>query len=291
MVQRVLHGDKIPPQERPSSTKLSGLAHPPPRRPCSTSSTNRSRSPTAEGSSGWSRAARSRAGRSSSTRSLRRAGSCRRPRRTRVQPGPPCSSSTRRSGWLPTRLTQTEPVRGVHRNLPYPPLSTSSRRNSPGSRSSPLRPLHAVLRPRRPGWNYASASPAARHQFALRASATCASRAAWPAGAAWAGGLAVRPGPCSRARPPWPGRIRSTRASGVGSHQFARPNSATSAGTSRQRTITASMRMPGASPVARTFRLVCGPVELRQEAEHQDRRGAGDQPAAPAGWSPAPRRS
>jgi hypothetical protein len=55
---------------------------------------------------------------------------------------------------------------------------------------------------------------------------------------------------------------RSTRASGPGSHQFARPNSATIAGTSRHRTTTASTRIPAPSPVARIFRSVIEEVDM-----------------------------
>src|SRR6266567_4081738 len=57
------------------------------------------------------------------------------------------------------------------------------------------------------------------------------------------------------------GATRSTRASRVGSHQFARPNSATIAGTSRHRTTTASTRIPAPSPVARIFRSVSDEVD------------------------------
>src|SRR5580704_9071879 len=73
-------------------------------------------------------------------------------------------------------------------------------------------------------------------------------------------------GPCGPEISPATGAagagIRSSRASPDGSHQLARPNRATSAGTSSLRTTTASMRMPAPSPVARIFRSVCGPVDM-----------------------------
>jgi two-component system response regulator RegX3 len=56
--------------------------------------------------------------------------------------------------------------------------------------------------------------------------------------------------------------IRRARPSQVGIHQLAGPNSATMAGTSRQRTMTASTRMPVPRPVARIFRSVIGPVDM-----------------------------
>ena len=57
-------------------------------------------------------------------------------------------------------------------------------------------------------------------------------------------------------------RTRRKRAAQAGSHQFARPNRATIAGTSRHRTTTASTRMPAPSPVARIFRSVCPEVDI-----------------------------
>src|SRR5579875_991271 len=76
----------------------------------------------------------------------------------------------------------------------------------------------------------------------------------------------TRPGIARRERPAWagsrPAGTRSSLPSGAGSHQFALPNSATIAGTSRQRTTTASTRMPAPRPVARIFRSVIDEVDM-----------------------------
>lgn len=76
-------------------------------------------------------------------------------------------------------------------------------------------------------------------------------------GDAGAGTGAAAAGPAA----PVAGR-RRRRAAQAGSHQFARPNRATIAGTSRQRTTTASIRMPAPSPVARIFRSVWPEVDI-----------------------------
>ena len=55
------------------------------------------------------------------------------------------------------------------------------------------------------------------------------------------------------------GRAGKILASGPGSHQFHRPNSATVAGTRSARTTVASSRMPAPSAVANTLMSVFGP--------------------------------
>ena len=61
------------------------------------------------------------------------------------------------------------------------------------------------------------------------------------------------------------GSLRCGRAGRAGSHQLHRPNSATSAGMSRQRMMVASMRMPAPRPVARIALLEQPPRALPRQ--------------------------
>ncbi len=72
-------------------------------------------------------------------------------------------------------------------------------------------------------------------------------------------GRSSRPLRLGRQRGAGEGATRSSRAGIVGIHQFQRPNSDTTAGTSSARITVASSRMPAARPVASTLISVSGP--------------------------------
>ena len=81
-----------------------------------------------------------------------------------------------------------------------------------------------------------------------------------------------RPRPRSAGRPGaamGEGSTRSSRAGICGSHQFQRPNSDTTAGTSSARITVASSRMPAASPVASTLTSVSGPEASETNARNR----------------------
>ena len=171
------------------------------------------------------------------------------------------------------RFGLCEPFRGVR-----------VRRRSPQVASAPLH--KCSIPPGRREIQGLSRMPASHHHHRAarngegrQAAAALQSSAA--AGRSWSvgpeGGLPGEPRAVSC------GAVLSSRASGTGSHQFARPNRATIAGQRAGSGSTmASTRMPAPSPVARILRSVCGAGGHGEEAEHQDRGGAGDQPAGAA---------
>jgi hypothetical protein len=65
------------------------------------------------------------------------------------------------------------------------------------------------------------------------------------------------------------GSTRSSLAGRSGSHQFQRPNSETTAGTSSALITVASSRIPAASPVAKTLTSVSGPEAIDTNARNK----------------------
>ena len=148
------------------------------------------------------------------------------------------------------------PLSGPVRSPPAPPPASSCCAGADHDGGpAPGRPpvVMTVAGPRRAG-----------HRVTVRRAGAPAP-AARRTGASWSSA----PSTCTR------GRSRSSQA---GSHQFARPSSCITAGTSSIRTTVASMRIAAAMPTPITLRKTRARDERGEHRDHDRRRG-GDDPA------------